>query len=1206
MKKLGLSLLLFLVAASVWSSRGWQFFNLTVADLPATCGPGRIYGVKDGASASDCTVGLGSTAVACQCNGAGTGYAAIAAGGADGVGYDEVLEESVGLTKRAQINFLGSVITCVDNAGGTRTDCTISNHFSPNADPGVDHGSYVAGHSDGANCAAGSYPLGVDAAGAIQNCSDATTEIDSAISTHTGVSTAHHTPTVDEFCTDDACTVGQDDTVILADGAAPTTDGQIEFDSTLERIQVGDDGVATLDFYSGDHTAAFTPNADPGVDHSSYVAGHSDGANCTTSGEWAAGVDAAGAVQSCASVLPANASPTTDGQITWDSTAESIKVGDDGVATLEFVSGSHTADQVGTVTDGSFCQGGAASVLDCDVAAHVGTDITADLEEDAHASEHDGTGTSISGEAVDFAPTEVNDATWGDGTDATIRRVYDQSGVTLGDPYVEAGDGLLTFGLGATGQEFLVLTAGDSTPQNYVQITASDTATTIESAGSDASISLKLSAKGASGNIDFLINASEVAQFTATALDSWTAGPTLSYTTPTATNPTLRPDTGDADTGVGWAGANQLSLVAGGDEFIRGNVGASGVTYVDITPGATGVAPTIAAAGETNLDLRLIPAGTGTIDIDLDCSAGDQYLTTNAGGQVACGTDNDSGGSPAWEALVNTADTATSFVGSADAETVTFDFQSNFSTDRFIIKQTTGNPTGGILLDLSATDPSIQLFQATTSTGAGVELSLGGTLQVVGTGNINASGIDQDGDGTEELSATGAAINIDPNDDGTADFTANAGSFKGFVDGAGRINDEASSSFNPTLIPDENAAGTGIGGSGASNYVSVIANTEEVARFNTAASAVSYLNITPGATGVAPTIQAAGETNLDLRLIPAGTGTIDIDLDCSAGDQYLTTNAGGQIACGTDDSASVGADAIGTAELDDSAETPLAGEWVQVSGDTTDFVYRTDAELLTDTGAASLASPVFTGDPTAPTPSVDDNDTSIATTAFVQAESLGGDVSGTLGTTQVDDVQSATANTEAADNSTTQVATTAFVQQEHDDSAGSCTNQVVTAVNANAAPTCADVVTAMVTDDTLTTADLNDSTDTPLEGQLLAVGQTTTEMRYVKPPPVTKTLFDSGGLAATDDVPDIHIWAEAVEVTDVRCISTGGTSITITLEDDAGNDLVTSCVCTTSLVDCTLAAGVTFSALERLDWTTESISATPTSATAFIEYKYDL
>lgn len=35
--------------------------------------------------------------------------------------------------------------------------------------------------------------------------------------------------------------------------------------------------------------------------------------------------------------------------------------------------------------------------------------------------------------------------------------------------------------------------------------------------------------------------------------------------------------------------------------------------------------------------------------------------------------------------------------------------------------------------------------------------------------------------------------------------------------------------------------------------------------------------------------------------------------------------------------------------------------------------------------AAPLASPVFTGDPQAPTPTLGDNDTSIATTAFVQA-----------------------------------------------------------------------------------------------------------------------------------------------------------------------------------------------------------------------------
>ena len=43
------------------------------------------------------------------------------------------------------------------------------------------------------------------------------------------------------------------------------------------------------------------------------------------------------------------------------------------------------------------------------------------------------------------------------------------------------------------------------------------------------------------------------------------------------------------------------------------------------------------------------------------------------------------------------------------------------------------------------------------------------------------------------------------------------------------------------------------------------------------------------------------------------------------------------------------------------------------------------ATVLTDIGAAPIASPTFTGDPKAPTPATADNDTSIATTAYVQA-----------------------------------------------------------------------------------------------------------------------------------------------------------------------------------------------------------------------------
>ena len=63
--------------------------------------------------------------------------------------------------------------------------------------------NYVEGHSNGGNCSAGSYPLGVNASGAIESCTDATTEIDSAILTHKNIADAHHTATVDTNLTEE-------------------------------------------------------------------------------------------------------------------------------------------------------------------------------------------------------------------------------------------------------------------------------------------------------------------------------------------------------------------------------------------------------------------------------------------------------------------------------------------------------------------------------------------------------------------------------------------------------------------------------------------------------------------------------------------------------------------------------------------------------------------------------------------------------------------------------------------------------------------------------------------------------------------------------------------------------------------------------------------------------------------------------------------
>ena len=74
----------------------------------------------------------------------------------------------------------------------------------------------------------------------------------------------------------------------------------------------------------------------------------------------------------------------------------------------------------------------------------------------------------------------------------------------------------------------------------------------------------------------------------------------------------------------------------------------------------------------------------------------------------------------------------------------------------------------------------------------------------------------------------------------------------------------------------------------------------------------------------------------------------------------------------------------------------------------------------TDTTRAPLASPIFTGDPTAPTPLTADNDTSIATTAFVKAQGYAPLAAPTF-------TGDAKSTTPAVNDNDTSIATTAYV-----------------------------------------------------------------------------------------------------------------------------------------------------------------------------------
>lgn len=90
----------------------------------------------------------------------------------------------------------------------------------------------------------------------------------------------------------------------------------------------------------------------------------------------------------------------------------------------------------------------------------------------------------------------------------------------------------------------------------------------------------------------------------------------------------------------------------------------------------------------------------------------------------------------------------------------------------------------------------------------------------------------------------------------------------------------------------------------------------------------------------------------------------------------------------------------------------------------------TAAAALTSLGAAPIASPTFTGDPKAPTPATSDNDTSVATTAFVQSvvSPVQTQVNAAAPLASPALTGNPTAPTPSAGDSDTSIATTAFVQ----------------------------------------------------------------------------------------------------------------------------------------------------------------------------------
>ncbi len=123
----------------------------------------------------------------------------------------------------------------------------------------------VAFAVNGANCAAGNAPLGVDAAGAVESCFDVATQTE--LNTHTGATSVHG-----------ATAASTADRIVLRDGSG--------------------------NFAAGTITGALSGNA------STATALVANGANCAA-GTYPLGVDAVGAAESCGSNINGNAATAT-------------------------------------------------------------------------------------------------------------------------------------------------------------------------------------------------------------------------------------------------------------------------------------------------------------------------------------------------------------------------------------------------------------------------------------------------------------------------------------------------------------------------------------------------------------------------------------------------------------------------------------------------------------------------------------------------------------------------------------------------------------------------------------------------------------------------------------------------------------------------------------------------------------------------------
>jgi hypothetical protein len=266
----------------------------------------------------------------------------------------------------------------------------------------------------------------------------------------------------------------------------------------------------------------------------------------------------------------------------------------------------------------------------------------------------------------------------------------------------------------------------------------------------------------------------------------------------------------------------------GADLGVEDDLELGGIIYGSAADGdtfSTALTFTTATADRT----ATVPNADSAMAQAVACGGTDKVSSFNVStGAFTCTADQDSGGTPAWEALVNTADTPTDYTSDNTAEVVGFDFESAFTTGtQFLIRQQTGTPSGGTLFGITNNDADVTPFEIDVD-GGGAEFTFdsGGHFVLPSVNDAATPTLAFGGDsGFYEIASNIVGISIG----GTGKFQIFTNTISGLSNSSGALINETTSATNPTLLSRSGDLNTGLG-SNAADQLSLIGNAHEMMR----------------------------------------------------------------------------------------------------------------------------------------------------------------------------------------------------------------------------------------------------------------------------------------------------------------------------------------------------------------------------------------